>query len=143
MTGSTAIKVTEAIGTMVAAIEGAECARIDLAPDFDLPQVTDLQIVVSPQSYTRGNKGAADRSAPDSGVKVSIAIMKKCALKSEIPDMLALSEKIATGIERKTLAGGAGLVTLIEFDPIYDMGIFRRMKVFISVCTATVKVLQR
>lgn len=139
---NTAVAVAQAITAKVAAIEGASCAVLDLVPEFDLQQVSALQIIVSPQSYTRGNKGSADRGAPDSSVKVSIAIMRKCANKSEIPTMLTLSEKIARGIERQTLTNSIGIVSQIEFDPLYDMQIFRRMKVFIAVCTATIKVIR-
>ncbi len=136
---STAVLIAQAITAEIAGIDGAQCACLDLVPDFELQHVQDLQIVVSPQSLTRGNKGAADRSAPDCTVKVDIAILKKCASKADIPGMLTLTEKIARGIERKPVAN-LGIVSTVEYAPLYDMQVFRRMKVFIAVCTATVKV---
>lgn len=138
---STAIQIAQAIADEIAAIEGAECAVLDLVPDFDLQDVKNLQIIVSPQGMTRGNKGAADRGAPDCTVKTNIAVLKKCGSKKEIPDMLTLSENIGRGIERKTVAN-LGIVSVVEFDPLYDMRVFRQMKVFIAVIAATIKVVK-
>lgn len=139
-----AVEIGEAITAKVKTITGAECATFDLVPEFDLPQVKNLKIIVAPQAYSRGNKGAASRDIPDEIVTINIAVMQKCSNKNEIPGLLVLTEAIATGIERKKISGNtlSGLVLSVAFDPIYDSNAFRQSKVFIAVCTATVKVLR-
>lgn len=137
---ATVIDIGEAIAEKIQTIEGASNVAFDLVPDFNLPQVKALQIVVAPQTYARGNKGAASRDNPDEIVKVNIAVLKKCSGKTDIPDMLLLTEAIAKGIERQIVS--RGLVLFVEFDPLYDTEAFRQMKVFVAVCTATVKVLR-
>ena len=138
------VSIGELIQAKIAAIDGASAAVFDLVPDFTLAQVTTLKIIVSPQSYARGNKGAASRENPDEIVKINIAVMKKCSAKTDIPGMLLLTEQIAKGIERQTVsdADTTGLVLSVDFEPIYDAGLFRQTKIFISVCTATVKVIR-
>ena len=137
---ATVIEIGEAIAAKIQTIEGAANVVFDLVPDFNLPQVKTLQIVVAPQTYARGNKGAASRDNPDEIVKVNIAVLKKCSGKTDIPGMLLLTEAIARGIERQIVS--RGLVLFVEFDPLYDTEAFRQMKVFVAVCTATVKVLR-
>lgn len=138
---ATTIEIGEAITDKIRTIaENAESVTFDLVPDFNLPQVKSLKIIVAPQTYARGNKGAASRENPDEVVKVNIAILKKCSGKMDIPDLLFLTETIAKGIERQIVS--RGLVLSVEFDPLYDAEAFREMKVFVAVCTATVKVLR-
>ena len=139
-TAATTIEIGEAITAKVKTISGAESAVFDLVPDFSLPQVKARQIVIAPQAYARGNKGAASRDNPDEVVKVNIAVMQKCGSKTDIPALLLLTEAIATGLERTKVA--SGLVLSVEFDPLYDAEMFRQTKVFVAVCIATVKVLR-
>lgn len=131
--------VAKDITALIRTADGAECAVLDLVPDLDLSQVRDLQIIVTPQGYSRPNTGAATRAAPDQIVTVNIAVMKKCANESEIPGMLDLVEAVAAAIERQQVS--IGIVTAVENDPIYDVTIFRQKKIFLSIMTATVKVL--
>ena len=140
MSKATVIEIGEAITEKIRTIGGAENVSFDLVLDFPLPHIRELKIIVAPQSYTRGNKGAASRENPDEAVKFNIAILKKCSGATEIPDMLLLTETIAKGIERQIIS--RGIVTQVEFDPLYDAENFRTMKVFVAVCTATVKVLR-
>lgn len=137
---ATVIGIGQAIAEKIGTIEGAPSnISFDLVPTYELDHVQALQVVVAPQAYLRGNSGAATRGAPDKIVKVNIAVLKRCLSKDEIPNLLLLTEAIADGIDRECV--GNGFVTSVEFDPIYDADAFRRMKVFIAVCTATVKVL--
>lgn len=139
-TTATVIGIGQAIADKIGTIEGAPSAiSFDLVPTYELDQVRTLQVVVGPQAYIRSNEGAATRGDPDKIVKINVAVLQKCGDKSEIPALLLLTEAIADGIDRQVLGGG--LVLSVEFDPIYDADVFRRMKVFIAVCTATVKVL--
>ena len=137
---ATVIDIGEALTAKIQTVTGASAAVFDLVPDFGLAQVSDLKIIVTPQAYTRGNKGAASRETPDTTCKINIAIMKKCGSKADIPDLLELTENIAKAIERQII--GNGLVLSVEFDPIYSMDIFQQMKVFMSVCTANIKVIR-
>ena len=143
-TQAAAVAIGTAITAKIQTISGAFCAAFDLVPEFDLPQVQSLKIIVAPQSYSRGNKGAASRKNPDELVKINVAVMKKCSGKADIPALLLLMENIAKGIERQPVSGDgtAGLVISVEFDPLYDAEAFRQTKVFIAVCSATVKVLR-
>lgn len=138
------VSIGQLITNKITTISGAECAVFDLVPDFCLAEVNTLKIIVAPQSYSRGNKGAASRENPDEIIRINIAVMKKCSGKADIPAMLLLTEQIATGIERKTVSdeNSTGLVLAVEFDPLYDADAFTQSKVFISVCTATVKVIR-
>ena len=138
MSTSTAIKLTEAVTELIAAIPGAECAVMDLVPDYNLSQIKDLRIIVAPQSFSRGNSGSASRSGPERQIKVNIAVLQKCRSKTDIPRLLILTENIADGIERKSIPGG--IILSIDNDPIYDPNIFQNMKIFIAVMTATIKV---
>ena len=138
---SLAITICEDITAIVAAIPGAENAEMDLVPEYDLSQITGLKIVLAPHGYVRSNKGAADRSGPDQSVKIDLAIMKKCSNKLEIPDLLAFSETIVKGVDRKSVQDG--FVTGVENDPLYDANIFRSMKVFITTLSINIKVLSR
>ena len=138
------VSIGQLITGKVAAIPGAGCAVFDLVPEFDLHQVNELKIIIAPQSFSRGNSGAASRETPDAVIKINIAVMKKCGSKADIPDLLLLTEQIATGIERKTVSDSdsTGLVIAVEFDPLYDADAFMSTKVFIAVCTTTVKVIR-
>lgn len=143
-TKAAAVAIGTAITAKIQTISGASCAAFDLVPEFDLPQVQNLKIIVAPQSYSRGNKGAASRENPDELVKINVAVIQKCSSKADIPALLLLTEEIAKGIERKTVTddGTTGLVVSVEFDPLYDANAFKQTKVFIAVCTATIKVLR-
>ena len=48
---ATVIEIAQAITGMVQALEGCSCAVMDLVPNFDIPAIKTLQIVVAPQSY--------------------------------------------------------------------------------------------
>lgn len=127
------------IATLIRNAEGAQCAVLDFIPDLDLSQVRELRIIVTPQGYSRPNTGAATRAAPDQIVTVNIAVLKKCVDENEITGMLDLVENVAASVERKQVS--CGLITAVENDPIYDVTIFRQKKIFLSIMTATVKVL--
>ena len=144
MTNATSITIGTALTEKIKTVSGAGNAVFDLVPEFDLSQVKSLKIIIAPQSYARDNKTAANRRKPDETVKINIAVMQKCSSKANIPDLLALTEKIARGIEREVISTetATALITSVEFDPLYDAEAFRETKVFISVCTATIKVLK-
>lgn len=135
-----AVSVAEAIQTMVAAIEGASCAVVDLVPDFTLDQVTqELKILVTPQSEVDTNKNTATRGDTDTEIQTNIAVMQKLSSKNDIPNMIAFCEKIKKALQRKPLSG-LGVNTLASIAPLYDVNVFRRLKVFISVIVISTKV---
>jgi len=140
MSNAITVSIGNEIVDLVKTVPGAECAVFDLVPDFTLEQVRQRRIVAAPQAYIRGNKDSASRAHPDETVKINIAVMEKCKSVSELPDLLALTEQIAAAIDRQVIT--SGIITNVEFDPIYDAQNFRQMKVFIAVCTATVKVIR-
>ena len=134
------VDLCNAVNNEIKKVPGAECTVFDLVPYFSFSEMKQLRIVVAPQSLARTNQGAASREGNDKTVKINIAIMKKCVSKSEIPDLLFFTEKIADALNRKVIS--ASLVISVEFDPVYDPDVFRRDKVFCSVCTLTLKVLK-
>lgn len=142
-TNAIAIDVAEAIKTKVAAVSGASGAVVDLVPDFGLEQVTDLRILVTPHSEADSNKGAADRSAVDLEVQTDIAIMERLTGKGEIPAKIKFCEDIKNALQRQVLANGLGINQLASISPLYDVRIFKSMKVFLSVIVVTTKVLKR
>ena len=133
------ITATEAIVGIVHEIPEAACAQMDLVPEYDISQVKDLRIVVTPQSSICGNSGMADRSSPARSVKVNIAIMQRLPGKDSIPEMLSFTESIAMNLERRRIDNG--YITVVECDPIYDAVVFRQSKIFIAILTVTVKVM--
>ena len=135
-----AISVANAVQAQVATVEGASGAVVDLVPDFTLEQVTSaLKILVTPQAEVDANKNTATRGDTDTEIQTNVAVMQKLSSKNDIPNMIAFCEKIKKALQRKVIAG-IGVNTLASISPLYDVNIFKRMKVFISVIVITTKV---
>ena len=135
-----AISVANKIQAQVATVEGASGAVVDLVPDFTLEQVTSaLKILVTPQAEVDANKNTATRGDTDTEIQTNVAVMQKLSSKNDIPNMIAFCEKIKKALQRKVIAG-IGVNMLASISPLYDVNIFKRMKVFISVIVITTKV---
>lgn len=136
-----AIAVAEAIQAQIASLEGGSCAVLDLAPNFTLEEATsELRIVVTPQAETDSNAGVATRSATDTKILTDVAVIKKLSGKPEIAGMVAFCEGVKAALQRMAVTG-VGINVLASISPLYDVNVFNRMKVFISVITVTTKVL--
>jgi hypothetical protein len=135
-----AISVANKIQAQVATVEGASGAVVDLVPDFTLEQVTSaLKILVTPQAEVDANKNTATRGDTDTEIQTNVAVMQKLSSKNDIPNMIAFCEKIKKALQRKVIAG-IGVNTLASISPLYDVNIFKRNRVIISVIMITTKV---
>jgi len=116
-------------------------AALDVAPDFDLAQVKQRKIIVTPQSYSRNNATRGDSGA---SAKVNVCLIEKIAI-AEAESRVSIMETVASALERQPLTDGGApyaLVTAVEFDPVYDAQLLRNSRVFLSICTVTVKVIR-
>lgn len=129
------ILAADAVTTLVKAVDGASMAVMDLVPSRDFSKITSLQIYVAPQGE---GFSFVTRGGTDVGVSVGIAILKRLSNKSEIPEMILFAESIANALCRKRLSSG-GVISKVEFGPLYDTDFFEQLKLFFSVINIEIK----
>ena len=141
---SVMIQIARDVAAKVSAVQidgTALAAALDVAPDFDLAQVKQRKIIVMPQSYSRNNATRGDSGA---SAKVNVCLIEKIAI-AEAESRVSIMETVASALERQPLMDGGApyaLVTAVEFDPVYDAQLLRNSRVFLSICTVTVKVIR-
>ena len=111
-------------------------ATVDFVPDFPLNKIKDRRIIVTPFGYGRNNL-ARDRSETEA--KINVGICEKISL-ADVDDRLLLVETIIKSLERTILPTKKAVVLRSETDPIYDAELLRTTRIFIAICTFTVKV---
>lgn len=139
MMQSSLIQMAEEIAEMISGLEidgAAPAAQVDLAPDIDIAKIRERRIYVMPQNYARAN---STRNGSAVTAKINIGWFEKIKI-SDAGQRIAAMEMIGREMERKYIS--AGIITAVEFEPVYDAALLRNTSVFLSICTVTVKVIK-
>lgn len=110
-------------------------AEVNLAPDFDLEQITTRKIMVVPEKIL----STKTRGKPEVSTRLNVAITEKINFE-DAEEYLAFIEFIGEAIEKMNIPNVA-TVTHIEYDPVYDADVLRSSFVMISVITVTIRML--
>jgi hypothetical protein len=111
-------------------------------PQFDLPDLAQLKVVVVPKSILAT---ASTRSATLLDATIDIGVIRKLGqdLDSEVADLSDLVDQIGTYLRQRPLAGAPAAVWVrMQNDPVYAPDHLAEQRTFMSVLGVVYRVLR-